>query len=113
MHAVDLGTGRTLFAPGAQFRNGQGGALRLNFHRAVAQVANPSTHAEVQGTSVAAGSEPHALHPPMNQQAPAFDEGLMADRLGAADKPSFKCIGAVAIASRHREQIVEQLAQCR
>ena len=53
------------------------------------------------------------LDPSVDQQPPAFEEGLRAAGLGSVDEPPRNGIGSVASASRHREQIIEELAQCR
>ena len=107
-----LGTGWPLLTPGPQFRDGHGSALGLHLHRAVLAVANPAAHPQVEGAAVAAAPESDSLDLPLDDQAPAFDEGL--DALGArpADEALADGIGPVASASRHRQQIVVQLAQC-
>ena len=107
-----LGTRWALLTPGPQFRDGHGSTFSLHLHGAVLAVANPAAQPQVKGAAVAAGPESNALDLPLDDQAPAFDEGLDALRSRPADEALADGIGPVASASRHRQQIVEQLAQC-
>lgn len=112
LNSQHLRTRWALLTPGPQFRDGHGSALGLHLHRAVLAVANPAANPQVEGAAVAAGPESDSLDLPQDDQAPAFDEGLDALRARPADEAFADGIGPVASASRHRQQIVEQLAQC-
>ena len=103
----------TLLAPGPQLGNRQGRPLGLYFNTAVTQVADPAPQSEVQCAPIAAGSKADPLDPPVDQQPPAFEEGLQPSGLRSVDEPPGYGIGSAASASRHREQIIEELAQCR
>ena len=85
----------------------------MNFNTAVSEVANPAPQSEVQCAPIAAGSKTNPLNPSMDQQPPALQEGLQSAGLGSVDEPPGYGIGSAASASRHREQIIEELAQCR
>ena len=107
-----LSTRWALLTPGSQLRDGHGSALGLHLHSAVLAVANPAADPQVKGAAVAAGPESDSLDLPLDDQAPAFDEGLDALWTSPADEALGDDIRPVASASRHRQQIVEQLAQC-
>ncbi|GIR75075.1 MAG: hypothetical protein CM15mP77_2320 [Synechococcus sp.] len=57
--------------------------------------------------------ENQPLEPVHGSAAPALQEGLQPAGLGSVDEPPGYGIGSAASASRHREQIIEELAQCR
>lgn len=101
-----------LFTPGAQFRNGMGGTLGLDFHLAVQSVADPAADSQFQGAATAAAAKSHPLDVPFDRQLPALQKRLNP-LLATADEASLEGFGAVASAARHREQIVEELAQWR
>ena len=75
-------------------------------------VADPASDAEILSASAAAAAEPYPLHATVDQQLPTLEEGMQTC-LCATYKASFQGFGAAARASRHREQIVVELAQCR
>ena len=85
----------------------------MNFNTAVSEVANPAPQSEVQCAPIAAGSKSDSLNPSVDQQPPAFQEGLQPTGLGSVDESPGDGVGSTASASRHREQIIEELAQCR
>ena len=113
LNSQNLCSRGTLLTPGPQLRNRQRRSLGLHFNTAVTQVADPAPQAEVQCAPIAAGSKADPLDPPVDQQPPAFEEGLQPSGLGSVDEPPGFGVGSAASASRHREQIVEELAQCR
>ena len=112
LHSQHLGTRWALLTPGPQLRDGHGSAFGLHLHGSVPAVAHPAAHPQVQSATVAAGPESDSLDLSLDDQAPAFDEGVDALRSRPADEALADGIGPVASASRHRQQIVEQLAQC-
>ena len=75
-------------------------------------VADPASDAEILSAPAAAAAEPNALPAALDQQLPTLKEWMQA-WLNATYEASLHEFGAVARASRHREQIVVELAQCR
>lgn len=102
----------SLLAPGSEFGNGVGQTFHLNFNAAISAIANPAPQSEIECSSAASSAETHTLHPSMDDQLPTFHEGLRPG-LTAIHETSVVAFGPVASASRHREQIVVQLAQWR
>ena len=112
-HLAHLRPWGALLAPGAQLGQRQLISFRLNLHAAVPQIADPARDSQVQGAAAAGGTKAHSLNAALNDQAPAFDERLDPPGLRTGDEASVIRFGAAASAARHREQIVEELAQWR
>jgi hypothetical protein len=53
-------------------------SFRLNLYFPVLEVSNPTTKAEVEGSSPATVSKSHSLHAAFDQEAPALLQGLLS-----------------------------------
>ena len=111
-HLLHASTRWSLLAPGSEFGNGVGQTFHLNFNASISAIANPAPQSEIQCSSAASSPETNTLHPSMDDQLPTFHEGLRRGLTTIHETPVV-AFGAVASASRHREQIVVELAQWR
>ena len=111
LNALYPSTRRPLFTPGAQFRQGQRMSLRLNLHASVTEISYPPPDLEIQGAAAAAGSESNPLHTSVNHPSPSLHKWLHPGRLLACYESVGNGVAAASSAARHRQQIVEELAQ--
>ena len=109
-------SGATL-TPQSHLSNGLGRTFDLNLNPAVAEIADPSVQPQFRGPSVAAVAEANALNASFNQKSPALLQ-IPARRPFASGTTPVQVVTLLGIltasrAARHRQQIVEQLAQWR
>ena len=85
----------------------------MDFKTSIWAVTNPAVQPQLQCSSVTARPESDALHTSLNNDSPPLHERWHPLGLLTGYEPFAETGFPIARASCHREQIVEQLAQCR